>query len=344
MNICICGGGSLGHVCAGILASQNNVKVKLFSGHPDNWGKTITVFDPNGIIYSGSIDLVSNDPSKVVPDSDIVFLCVPGFLIKKTLLSISPFIGNAVVGSVVSSTGFFFEAHSILGLNSKLFGFQRVPFISRVHEYGKSAYLLGYKSELCMAVENIDDIESFRLMVERLWLTPTKVLSNFYSAALTNSNPILHTGRLFSLFHQWDGTPLDHQILFYKEWTNEASRIILEMDMEFRFLLDNLGVTEKEVPSLLTYYKVSDPESLTKKIQSIAAFDNILTPMIKKGEGWIPDFSSRYFTEDFPFGLKYIRDLIIARHLQNKMIEVVYSWGMNVCDKNLSTTLSGAPL
>ena len=66
--------------------------------------------------------------------------------------------------------------------------------------------------------------------------------------------------------------------------------------------------------------------------------------MIKKGEGWIPDFSSRYFTEDFPFGLKYIRDLIIARHLQNKMIEVVYSWGMKVCDKNLSTTLSGAPL
>ena len=35
MKICICGGGSLGHVCAGVMASQEDVELNILSGHPD---------------------------------------------------------------------------------------------------------------------------------------------------------------------------------------------------------------------------------------------------------------------------------------------------------------------
>jgi hypothetical protein len=330
MKICICGGGSLGHVCAGVLASQKNVIVNILSGHPEKWGREITVTDSFGNIYSGTIESVSNNPAEVVPNSDIIFLCIPGFLIRETLAKIKPFIGEAVVGSVVSSTGFFFEAHSLLGSNVKLFGFQRVPFIARVQEYGKTARLLGYKSQLNVAVENIIDIERFRLTVARLWLTPTKILDNIYAATLTNSNPILHTGRLFSLFHKWDSIPFDHQILFYKEWDLESSEIILKMDEEFGILMDALGINEKEVPSLLKYYESNSAEDFTTKIKSIPAFDSIPAPMVNNGKGWIPDLNSRYFMEDFPYGLRYIWELTNERHVRNNMIEEVYFWGMNL--------------
>ena len=43
MKICIGGGGSLGHVCAGVLGSQDGVKVNIISGHPGNWQKVITL-------------------------------------------------------------------------------------------------------------------------------------------------------------------------------------------------------------------------------------------------------------------------------------------------------------
>lgn len=45
--------------------------------------------------------------------------------------------------------------------------------------------------------------------------------------------------------------------------------------------------------------------------------------------GWCPDFSSRYFTEDFPFGLKFIRDLCIERNVSCPNIDKVYAWGMS---------------
>ena len=44
--------------------------------------------------------------------------------------------------------------------------------------------------------------------------------------------------------------------------------------------------------------------------------------------GWIPDFTSRYFTEDFPFGLRFIHDLAHENNIPCPHIDAVYSWGM----------------
>lgn len=330
MTICIIGGGSLGHVCAGVFASKGT-KVNIFSQHPEAWGKEIIVTDINGKPYIGHIDKISSNPGDVIPNADMVFMCLPGFLIEQSLESIKPHLSpNTVVGSIVSSTGFFFCAHKILPSKTPLFGFQRTPFIARVSEYGKSANLLGYKNEVAIACENIDNAELFRAQIEKLFITPTKLLDSFYEASLTNSNPILHTGRLYSMWQDWDGTPYDHNILFYKEWNNDASECIIAMDKEFMQLLSKLPINMANIPTLLDYYESTDAESLTRKISSITAFQTIKSPMKEVVGGWIPDFESRYFTEDFPFGLKIIKELAEEHHIVTPMIDKVYQWGMNV--------------
>ena len=330
MKICICGGGSLGHVCAGVLASHEDVHVSMLTGRPLQWGKSIVVTDPDGKEYQVRLDSVSDDPAAVIPDSDIVFICQPGYLIENTLRQIMPWLKkDAAVGSVVCSTGFFFRAHDILPGSVGLFGFQRTPFIARTDEYGKSARLLGYKKNLLAAVENVADVGRFRKLLETLFLTPVSLAGSFYEVSLTNSNPILHTGRLYSMWHEWDGTPSDHNIMFYKEWTDEASQVLIDMDEEFMNLLEKLPVSEGAVPSLLDYYESSDASSLTKKISSIPAFQSIPAPMIQSPEGWIPDFSSRYFTEDFPFGLKIIKELALKHDVETPVIDKVLEWGLN---------------
>lgn len=329
MRICICGGGHLGHVCCGILASHNDVTINILSRNPDNWNKTVKVVDVYSRIYIGNINLITSDPQKAVQDVDIVLLCLPGYAIEPTLRKLQPYLkSNQIVGSIVSSTGFFFNAHVILGEDAHLFGFQRTPFIARIQEYGSSARLLGYKKELKIAVENIENKESFSKIIERLFMTPTKLLNNYYEASLTNSNPILHTGRLYSMWKDWDGEIYDRNIYFYAEWTYEASKIIIEMDNEFMLLLDKLDINN--VPSLLTYYEVADAYALTNKISSIPAFQSILAPMQQVEEGWIPDFTSRYFTEDFPYGLKYIWELAVRYNINMPMIESVLAWGERV--------------
>lgn len=327
MKICICGGGSLGHVCAGVLASQEEVELNILSGHPERWTNRVVVTDGNGKEYVVNISKVSSKPEEVAVGQDIILICLPGYLIEETLRDIKPFIGNAAVGTVVSSTGFFFFAHDILGEKAKLFGFQRVPFISRVAEYGRTANLLGYKSSLAVVLENIQDREAFRQELERLFLTPVALLNSFYEVALSNSNPILHTGRLYTMFHGREKEVFDHNILFYKEWTDDASQMLIDMDAEFLLLLNKLDV--HSLPTLLDYYESTDANTLTRKIQSIPAFQSITSPMKEVENGWVVDFQSRYFMEDFPFGLRWIRDLAKEKNIECPNIEKVFMWGTN---------------
>lgn len=325
-KICICGGGALSHVCAGVLSLQS--EVNIFTRKPERWAHQLEVTDLNGKVYKGNISIISNNPEEALKDCDIVLLCLPGFAIEGTLQRIRPFIGNAVIGSIVCGTGFFFAAHRVFGEDGRLFGFQRVPYIARTIEYGHSANLLGYKPQLAIAVENVEDSEVFRQLVETLWMTPTKLLASYYEVSLTNSNPILHTGRLYSMWKDWNGEVYDHNILFYREWTNEASQMLIDMDAEFMQLLDVLPVVKGAIPSLLEYYESHDAESLTEKITSIHAFQNITSPMKEVEGGWVPDFENRYFTEDFPFGLKYIWQLAHEKDVPCPNIDKVYEWGI----------------
>lgn len=333
MKVCICGGGSLGHVCAGVIGSLENVEVSIFTRHPERWQNDIEVTDINNKIFKAHFDTISSEPAEAVSGSDIIFLCLPGFAIEHELELIKPYVGNAVTGSIVCSTGFFFSAHKILGEDAKLFGFQRTPFIARTVEYGKKANLLGYKKEVAIAVENVADTEAFRQLVEKLWITPCKLLGSHYEVSLTNSNPILHTGRLYSMWKDWDGEIYDHNILFYKEWTLEASQILIDMDAEFMQLLDKLPVTKGAILPLLEYYESYDAESLCNKISNIPAFQNITSPMKEVEGGWVPDFESRYFTEDFPYGLSFIKKLAEEKGINTPTIDKVYEWGMSKCCK-----------
>lgn len=71
MKICICGGGGLGHVCAGIFVSQGH-SVNIFTGHPQNWSEKILVKDKFGKEYSGQLNIISDSPEKTITDVDIV--------------------------------------------------------------------------------------------------------------------------------------------------------------------------------------------------------------------------------------------------------------------------------
>lgn len=336
-TVCICGGGSLGHVIAGWLSARNHATVNILTSRPQEWSHEITVDTPEGTTLEGKISKISNMPEDVVPLADVVLLCLPGFLIKGELEQLKPYLSlKAFVGSVFSSTGFFFEAQKVLSDKQPLWGFQRVPFISRVEEYGKSANLLGYKNAHNIAVESVSDKEkaSFASLIQEWFERPVNLLKNYYEASLTNSNPLLHTSRLYTMFGgENDGKVYSRMQLFYEEWTEEAASLYIKMDEEFFRLLKVLPVTEGYLPTALNYYDSHDAKSLAEKLSSIKGFKGITSPMVKVANGWVADFSSRYFTEDFPYGLKYIWQLAHKKGISCPNIDKVYAWGMRKIEK-----------
>ena len=301
-KVCICGGGNLGHVVTGFLAANGDCEVSLLTRHPERWQHQLEITTPDGEVMKGQIKTISSNPNDVICHADIVLLCLPGFSISEVLKQIAPVIKTSTaVGSIVSSTGFFFEAFKILPANTPLFGFQRVPFISRLKEYGHSADLLGYKPNLNIAIEQTSEKEALRAVIEQLFKVPVK-----------------------------QGVVYPTESLFYEEWTIEASNYLIKMDEEFQKLLDVLPVTKGSIPTILDYYESTDAVSLTNKLQSIQAFKGLKSPMKKVEGGYIPDFGSRYFTEDFPYGLQIIKEQAKQHSVSTPIIDKILNWGMSL--------------
>lgn len=330
-NVCICGGGSLGHVVAGYLASKEGVQVNVLTQRPCCWKKTLHIATPDQRVLQGNLNLVTDDPELALKDCTMVLLCLPGFAIREQLRRIKPWTGKGTfVGTVFSSTGFFFDAMEILDEDVPLWGFQRVPFIARTSQYGESANLLGYKNAHNIAVERcLAGREEFRARVEQMFDAPVHLLGNYFEASLTNSNPLLHTSRLYTMFGgENEGRAFPRMLLFYEEWTREAAQLLIDMDEEFFRLLDVLPVSKGYLPRILDYYESHDAESLARKLSSIQGFKGITSPMVETDRGWEPDFKSRYFTEDFPYGLHYIWKLVHEKGIHAPNIDKVYEWGM----------------
>ena len=329
MKICICGGGNLGHVCAGFLANRGH-QVSILTTKPERWNPELEIVAPDGI-FTGRISLISSDSKEVIPQAEMVLVCLPGYAIHDELVKIKPYLSKeTIVGSVVSSTGFFFEAFKVLPSDIPLFGFQRVPFISRIIDYGKKAELKGYKETLHVAIENTSEKEPIRAKLEKLFEKPVSIADSYYEVSLSNSNPILHPARLYTMWKDWQpGIVYPKNPQFYAEWTVEASTLLLKMDDEFQHLLKVLGLKSGCVPTILDYYESIDTISLTQKLHDIKAFQGILSPMKEIEGGWIPDFSSRYFTEDFPYGMRFIVETAHDQNVAIPTIKTIYQWGLS---------------
>ena len=330
MKICICGGGNLGHVVAGFVAAQKKHEVCLLTRHPERWSQDLTIEAPAETTFTGHLNGLYSDAQQAVSDADIVLLCLPGYAIRETLLQIKDFLRpGTAVGSVVSSTGFFFEAMELLPSSQPLFGFQRVPFISRIIEYGHKARLMGYKDSLELAIEQSSNPESLRLVLQQMLRTPIHLLKSHYEVSLSNSNPLLHPSRLYSLWKDWhEGIVYDRIPLFYEEWTEEAAELYIQMDNELQALLEQLPVRKGSIATVLDYYESTDAVSLARKLRSIEAFKGILAPMKEVEGGYVPDFHSRYFTEDFPYGLAIVHRLTHEKGVSSPTIDMIYDWGI----------------
>lgn len=330
MKICICGGGNIGHVVAGFVAAQGKHEVCLLTRQPERWSTELTIEAPEETTYIGHLNGIFSDAKHAVSDAQIILLCLPGYAIRDTLLQIRDFLKpDAAVGSVVSNTGFFFQAIDILSPTQTLFGFQRVPFISRIINYGHRARLMGYKNCLELAIEHADQPETLRDTLADMLRTPIHLLQSHYEVSLSNSNPLLHPSRLYSLWKDWHpGIIYDRIPMFYEEWTKEAAQLYINMDNELQALLAQLPVNKGSIATVLDYYESTDASSLARKLRSIEAFKGISAPMKETAGGFIPDFHSRYFTEDFPYGLAFVHRLTHEKGIPSPTIDRIYEWGL----------------
>jgi hypothetical protein len=119
--------------------------------------------------------------------------------------------------------------------NIKLFCMQYVPSLCKIIEYGKTVRMIGPKDHLLMTAWPEEKSHEIATMIGYLYGIPAIVTANFLSLTLTPSNQIIHPGRVFGVFRDWDGKTPIHKSkipLVYEEMDDVSAKHIQDLDDE----------------------------------------------------------------------------------------------------------------
>lgn len=328
MKITVVGGGNLGTLMAAEFAHKGH-KVTIYTSKPQKWNLDICIYNAKEeLLFTGQLYKVTNSIKDALEGAEYIWITLPAFLFEKAAEDMLPYVKKGqYIGIVPGSGGAEFAFRQLIKTECILFGLQRVHSIARIKEYGKSVYMLGRKSGLYLGAIPSKYAISICMIVEELFDIKCMPLENYLSVTLTPSNPILHTTRLYTLFKDYNKKKTySNQIFFYEQWDDESSENLIACDNELQILCDKIPLPLSAVRSLREYYESFNVADMTRKISEIEAFKGILAPMKMKGTRWIPDFESRYFTADFPWGLKVIKEIASVYEVMTPNIDRIWMW------------------
>jgi Ketopantoate reductase PanE/ApbA len=110
LTTCVVGGGSTAHTIIPFLSEAGH-HVNLLTRRPRDWNSVVYSEITDGVTgkitatHAGCLDKASSDPADVIPDADIIVLCLPVHQYRPALARIAPFINRhkeVFVGTVSS--------------------------------------------------------------------------------------------------------------------------------------------------------------------------------------------------------------------------------------------------
>jgi predicted dinucleotide-binding enzyme len=327
-KICIIGGGNIGMALAVELCRNiEEARLVMLTSKSEIFSKKLISIDAVTHIETiCELYLVTNNYDEALKDIDMVFITSPAFcvadIIKKMILS-----SKTIICFVPGTGGREFYSKELIDQGHIVLGMDRAPFVARIINEGMSV-VVSKKNQIRFAVmrsKNQSDIAHFLSKMLNMVCLP---LNNYLAVTLTPSNQILHTTRLYAIFLDRELNSLfDTQIKFYAEWDDFSSSCLLLADNELqevcrRYKPMNLS----EVVSLKTHYESNTVIEMTKKIRNIKSLAEIDAPLLFDNGKYIIDQKSRYFIEDFPFGLCIIKGFSDIVGVNTPTIDKILNW------------------
>ena len=327
LRICIIGGGNLGMALAAEIGHNCDHYVILLTSKYKLFNNEIESIDiEKNTTLKSKIDLVTNNYDIALNNVDIIFITVPAFAIKNV---IDKLILNkrTIIVLVPGSGGREFHLKELINNDHIVVGFDRVPFIARIKEEGKTV-IVSKKDKIRMAYLSNNQDNVILKLLSKLLNIEISIITKYLNIIFTPSNQILHTTRIFSIFHnRQKKDTFPKQIKFYSEWDDLSSFLLIKADDEIQNICKKLKL--KEVVSIMDHYESYNVYEMTNKIRNITSLSNIDAPLIKVKNKFYIDCNSRYFIEDFPFGLCIVKDFADIAHVNTPTIDIILRWFMD---------------
>lgn len=336
MNVTILGGGNIGMCLLGEISRIKGYDVTMCASRPDMFESRINVVDDDkNITFQSGEFRVTDDIAKAVREADVILCTLPAFLRRDAVAKMEGAIkDSAYLGFFPGYGGAEFYCNGLIERGVTIFALQKVPYVARTKERGKTAGLLSKKKTIYVGAIPNGKTAEIAALLEDMLLMECKALNNYMAATLLPGNPLLHTsGSYVYLKNYQAGQLFPEQIYYYRTWTDEMSEVICRYSDEMKEICDKLPVDLSEVPTIQEYYESPTPEKLTEKFHSIPSYYPLTLPMIKEANGYRPDFTSRFYTEDMPFGVSIIKALGLLAGVKTPTIDTILNWYFKMTGK-----------
>ena len=300
----------------------------------------------------GKLNRVSDNPAELSEGSTVWIICGPAHIHQTLLAKIAPFVApGSFVGTIFSQGGFDWVCQSVFGRriqdeNLTIFGLYTIPWICKATNYGERVRLIGPKQALHVAVNRRAQELSVIRLVEDIYDIPTVAVPNFLSLTLTPSNQIIHPGRVYGVFKDWDGKtpykPADVP-LFYEDLDEFSG-------LQLKLLDDEIQLIKREINRRYPDYdlsivlplkdrikftygdQVKDNSTITTTFRTNAGYRYVQIPTLPVEGGVIPNIKGRIFWEDVPYGLCILHDLARLLALRTPAIDKMIYWHQQFMD------------
>ena len=311
--------------------------VSVLTRQPKRWNSNLKINYRKSSLLYGNISLVSDNPKDVIPNANIVIITAPSFGYKDIYLKIKPYLKQGTwLGAIPGAGGFEFISNDSFLKGIIIFGMQRSPYNCKIIKYGRSVDVMGVRGESYIGSRPANMAKQISSQLEKLLNIPIFPLSNYLNVTITPANALLHSSRVYSLFHNWqEGKYFAKQFYFYETWDDLASKIFLDCDSEIQSVCKSISLDLSKVISIRDHYNINNPKELSNVIRNIESLKGIKTPLIKTPNGFIPDYSSRFFSEDLAINLLIIKSIAKQGGVETPAINKLLVWGEKVMNVNL---------
>ncbi len=363
-RVCVLGAGNSAHTVAGLAARLPDWEVHVYAPRKDRaelWRAGIGRggidvcygADDDHLVVHGVPDRVSKHAEEVVPGCEVLVLCLPAEAYDENVQAAAPYVDpGAMIGTICAANGFDWCVDAAMAAVGRapdsygVFSLQNLPWACRVSDYGKAIDAMGTKPFMEITARPGDRVGQIGADMGDLIRVPCpEEAGGFLGFGLSNIAQIIHPCVMYGNFRDWDGeTPYERVPLFYEEMSDFTADTMTAVSDEIAALRANL---EERVPGLdlsvvrhilpwclRAYGKyIVDATNLRTRFATNKAYVGLTCPHREVDGGFVPDFGTRYITEDVPFNLLAVRGVAELAGVETPTILRVLEWAQGVMGK-----------
>ncbi len=354
---CVLGAGNSAHATAALISSLPDWSCHVYAPRKDRaelWrqgisrGGILAKYGPDdgNARVQGTPDKVSKHPEEVIPGCQVLIMCLPAQAFEENARDAAPFVDEgAMIGTICATNGFDWCVDAAMARVGRardsygVFALQNLPWACRADDYGYSVEVLGAKPFMEITARpdaRLPEIADIMSRLIRIKCPP--VPGGFLGIGLSNLCQVIHPAVMYGNFASWDGrTPFETPPLFYQgldeptaEMMDQVSNEILSLCavLKERYPSLDLSVVHHIFPWCMRAYGkyIDDDSTLLSRFATNRAYTGLTCPMLPVEGGYVPDFSSRYLSEDVPYNLVAVLGLAKLCQVPVPTIERVVEW------------------